>query len=175
MKPFLFFAFFLLPFSLIRVEAGEPSPFTIEIVPSGGGKTIQIENENAAEFYVVLTNISKKSQNVWEYWNSWGYYNLSFKFTLKDGKSFKIVRRPHSFRRNFPSVYLIPPGEHQVYAIRLDKEWEITPEFSLKGETPVTFKVIYDTYEIPVEPEMLKYNIWMGRLESKEYQLDLYP
>ena len=43
------------------MRAGTPLPGT------------KIAEKQPDEFYVVLTNVSKEAQLVWEYWNSWGY------------------------------------------------------------------------------------------------------
>jgi hypothetical protein len=101
------------------------APFTLSIVPSTSStdaRDITIAENQPQEFYVVLTNVSMESQPVWEYWNSWGYQNLSFEFTMSDGKKIVVSKRLKDFDKNFPSTFLILPGEHQVYPISFAKE-----------------------------------------------------
>lgn len=101
-------------------------------------------HDKPGNFYVVFTNVSAEPQAVWEYWNSWGYQAISFELTTTDGKKFLISRRQGEFTRNFPSTFLIEPGEHQVYAIRLNDEWETHPSLPLKAaEMPIILKAFY--------------------------------
>lgn len=71
---------------------------------------------------------------------------------------------------NIPSTFLVPPGEHQVYAIRLDKWWEARPALSKRDETPIALKAIY---EVKPTPEATQYKVWTGRIESRVYKLNL--
>jgi hypothetical protein len=148
-------------------------PFTLTVVPSRSfprGRSISFADDKPEEFFVVLTNPTKDIQPVFEYWNSWGYQNVSFEFTMPDGKKLVVSKRPQGFTKNFPSTFLIPPGEHRVYAIRLDKEWEVQPPLAA-AETQITLKAIY---EVAVTPEATEHKVWTGRIESKPYNLTLY-
>jgi hypothetical protein len=60
--------------------------------------------------------------------------------------------------------------EHQVYAIRLDGQWDTHPWFPKAPETPVTLKALY---EVSPTPEAVRYKVWIGRLESRNYNLTL--
>jgi len=71
---------------------------------------------------------------------------------------------------NFPGTFLVPPGEHRVYAIRLDHEWETKPALGGDPETPITLKAIY---EVTVTPEATEHKVWTGRVESKPYNFTL--
>ena len=42
------------------------------------------------DFYVVLSNISRKPQPVWETWNSWGSRSISFELTMPEGQKILI-------------------------------------------------------------------------------------
>ena len=121
-------------------------------------------------FYVVLTNVSAEPQAVWEYWNSWGYQTVSIELTTVDSRKYLVSRRQEDFTRNFPSTFLIEPGEHQVYAIRLDQEWDTHPSLPKAAETPITLKAIY---EVVPTPEAAQYKVWTGRLESRTYKFNL--
>lgn len=157
----------------------EPSvqkiPFSLSVVPqtSGGehfGSSIEMARDKPRDFYVVLTNVSPETQSVWEYWNSWGYQTVSFEMTTADGKKVLVSRGQEDFTRNFPSTFLLEPGEHQVYAIRLDRQWETHPPLPKAPETPITLKAVY---EVAPTPEAAQYKVWTGRLESRTYKFNL--
>jgi len=139
-------------------RAGTPLPGT------------KIAEKQPDEFYVVLTNVSKEAQLVWEYWNSWGYQTLSFEITLSHRPKIIVLKRSEVFTRNFPSTFLIPPGEHQVYPIRLDKSWTPVRSFPNLTEMMATVKAVYD---VPATDESLQYRVWAGRVESDSYEFAL--
>jgi hypothetical protein len=153
--------------------ADAEAPFTLSITPSDSSvdtRGITMAVRQPQEFYVVLTNVSNEPQAVWEYWNSWGYQTISFEFTMPNNQRVVVSKRPHDFNKNFPSTFLIPPGEHQVYPVRLDKDWEVGSTFSKLGETSVVVKAIY---EVSITPESARYKVWTGRVESASYRFTL--
>jgi hypothetical protein len=127
-------------------------------------------DDKPGNFYVVFTNVSAEPQAVWEYWNSWGYQTISFELRTADGRKFTVTMREQGFTANFPSTFLIEPGEHQVYAIRLDNEWETHPALPKAAEMPIILKAFY---EVLPTPEAAQYKVWTGRLESRTYKLKL--
>jgi hypothetical protein len=148
-------------------------PFTVTVVPaysSAESRRINIQEKNARPFYVVLTNISVHPQWVFESWNSWGYQAISFEFTVSDGRKTVASKKPQRFTRNFPATFLLSPGEQYIYAIRLDKEWDIRP-MPEKGESRVSLKAIY---QISTSPEAAEKGVWTGRIESKPYNVSLW-
>ena len=148
------------------------TPFTLSIVPTtsrSDSRDITLAANKPNEFYLVLTNISNDPQLVWEYWNSWGYQTISFEFTLNDNRRIIVSKRAQGFTKNFPSTFMIPPREHTVYVIRLDREWD-TSGIPKSPEMPVTLKAIYEVLQTP---EASNYNVWTGRIESANYKLTL--
>jgi hypothetical protein len=153
----------------------QKSPFSLSVVPEtshgeGFGSSIEMANNKPRDFYVVLTNVSSEPQAVWEYWNSWGYQTISFELTTVEGKKVLVSRRQEGFTRNFPSTFLIEPGEHQVYAVRLDERWTTHPSLPKTAETAITLKAIY---EVAPTPESAQYKVWTGRVESRNYNFNL--
>ena len=144
-------------------------PFSVAIAPTfnaNGSGSIEIALGSPRDFYVLLTNISNEPQPVWETWNSWGYQTVSFEFATKDGKIYTITRRVQDFDKNFPSTFIVQPGEHKIFAIHLDEWWISHPTFPKVDETPITVKAIY---EVQPTPESTKYKLWTGRIESHPY------
>jgi hypothetical protein len=99
-----------------------------------------------------------------------GYRTISFELTTVAGKKFVVSKRPGMFTANFPSTYLIEPGEHQVFAIRLDQWWETHPTLPKADETQIMLKAIY---EVPPTTEAAQHKVWTGHLESRTYNLNL--
>jgi len=133
-KPALLSLVLLAVFGTLRGDAA-PAPFSLAVVPSrsfGDGGTISMSHDKPQDFYVVLTNVSREPQVVWELWNSWGYQTISFELTTANGKKFVLSRGPEAFTKNNPTTFAVQPGEHQVYAIHLDKWWVSNPRRSPK-------------------------------------------
>jgi hypothetical protein len=119
-------------------------------------------------FYVVLTNTSGEPQAVFETWNSWGYQSVSLEVETADGHKFAISKKPQKFTVNFPSTFVIPPGEEMVYPISLDDKWAAVPPLPMADETPIPI-TIRAIYEVGPSPETSKEKVWVGRLESSSY------
>ena len=121
-------------------------------------------------FYVVLTNVSKEPQSVWNWWNSWGYYAITFEMTSDNQKKFVFSKRPTGFTRNTPTTFLVQPSEQPVYAIHLNDVWQVQPALPKADTTHVKVKAVF---EIPPSAESAKYGVWTGRVESKVYDFSL--
>jgi hypothetical protein len=163
----------LLVFALLGgLRTAPGAPFSLAIVPTfnNGDGRIEMADKGTRDFYVVLTNVSDKSQVAWETWNSWGYQAVSFELTTSNGSKILISKRQQDFTRNGPSTFLIPPGEHQIYAVKLDKSWEARPMVRKANETSIALKAIY---EVPSTPEAGQYKVWVGHLESRSYNFVL--
>ncbi|MFT5906080.1 MAG: hypothetical protein ACI9E1_001685 [Cryomorphaceae bacterium] len=144
-------------------------PFSIAIVPSShrseGGPQISWSDGSKESFYVVLTNKTDKEQRVFETWNSWGYYALSFEITLPSGEKARAKKKPVFFTINFPSTFIVPPKGYFVFEITLDKDWIGKPDFWKDGQTQVKIKAIY---ELSVRKRLKERGVWIVRIESKE-------
>ena len=152
-----------------NVQNPPASPFSLSIV-SGRRDGITMSKKGAREFYVVLTNISEQPQPVWEYWNSWGFQVISFELTTADGKKFVLTAKYRDFDLNFPSTFVVDPGEHQVFPIRFDDSWAVEPALPLKDEMPIPLKAIYS---VSANPDSAKFHVWTGRIDSHAYNFTL--
>jgi hypothetical protein len=149
------------------------APFSLAVVPSrsfGDGGIISMSHDKSQDFYVVLTNVSGEPQVVWESWNSWGYQTISFEVTTANGKKFVLSRGPEDFTKNNPATFAVQPGEHQVYAVHLDKWWVSNPAFPKADEMPITLKAIY---QVSPTREASEQKVWTGRVESHTYHFTL--
>ena len=156
------------------MHADEPkAPFTLSIVPSRSNTeahSISTASKQPDVFYVVLTNVSDRPQPIWETWCSWGYQTVSFEIVLPDGRNLSLAKKAQTFTRNFPATFIIPAGEHQIYPIRLDTEWDHLPAFATPGDTAVTLKAVYG---VAPTAESTAQSVWSGRVESAGYTLTL--
>jgi len=164
----------VLTFLGVPSAQGPKPPFSLSVVPTfnhgEGDGSIEMARQMAREFYVVLTNVSGESQAIWESWNSWGYRAISFEITTADGKRFVISKGLEEFTVNGPTTFVVEPGEHQVYAIRLDKSWDVRPSLTKHDEMPITLKAVYEVFSTP---ESAQFRVWTGRIESHSYKLSL--
>lgn len=129
-----------------------------------------MSKKGAREFYVVLTNISQEPQPVWEYWNSWGFRAISFELSTADGKKFVLTKKDRTFDYNFPSIFIVEPSEHQVFAVRFDDSWAVEPALPKTDEMPVELKAIYS---VSANPDTAKFHVWTGRVDSLSYNFTL--
>ena len=150
-------------------------PFVLAVSTGRSGITLAQSTPHDADlpsrdFYVLLSNVSKQPQAVWEDWNSWGYQAISFELLTADGKKHVVSLRPQRFTKNYPSTVIIEPGECQVYVMRFDESWEVHPPIPKTDELSITLKAIY---EVLPTPESAEYKAWTGRLESHDYKFVL--
>lgn len=147
-------------------------PFQLSVVPTTSRDTgvITLAPHDSRDFYVVLRNIGDKPQAIWDDWNSWGYQAVSFEITTPDGHTSHITKREQGFGKNGPSRFVIQPGESKVFCVRFDEDWNVQPTIQKADNTPVTLRAIY---EVRPTPESNNNGVWVGRVESKEYHLDL--
>jgi hypothetical protein len=167
-KPALLSLVLLAVFGTLRGDTA-PVPFSLAVVPSrsiGDGGTISMSHDKPQDFYVVRTNVSGEPQVVWELWNSWGYQTISFELITSNGKKFVLSRGPEAFTKNNPTTFAVQPGEHQVYAIHLDKWWVSNPALPKMDEMPITLKAVY---QVSSTREASAHNVWTGRVESHSY------
>jgi hypothetical protein len=159
-------------YSPASVRKPSPSPFLLSIVPSKNKSiTMSKKTEYADEFFVVLTNISKEPQPVFEYWNGWGFRVISFELSAANGKLFVLTLKGDCCDKNTPDTYTIDPSEHQVFAIRLDESWQVQPVLTVVDGMPITLKAVY---QVNPTRESIQKHVWIGRVESRSYNLSLW-
>ena len=80
--------------------------------------------------------LSKRSGiDVYEDWNSWGYFTRSFSATDAQSRHFEITRRPRGWDRNFPSVTTLNSGQFLITDIYLcDGSWRVSPRMTIPGQ-----------------------------------------
>ncbi|MCB1086592.1 MAG: hypothetical protein KDM63_06075 [Verrucomicrobiae bacterium] len=155
-------------FAIIEQGRGDENkpPFSVHLSPNKSHISV---GDDPRSFFVIFRNISTVEQKVFEQWNSWGYRNISFE--ISEGKRrYNLILKPQSFTRNFPSIYLVPPGENMVFRFTFDSNWENLPELP-NGETEVSINVIY---KCTASDESKKQGVWAGKIRSDEYKQKLW-
>jgi len=168
-------------FTLCRPGEGDeseapssPHELSLDIVPT----PIQAQHGQrtlfpGAVFYVVMTNISVKPVNIYEDWSSTGFYTLSFEAKSVNGKTYNLQKGGvHSWTRNFPALFTIPPGGHYVFAVHFDADqWPMLDEMhkTMKpSDMRFQFKAIFDENSKDAK-------VWSGHVESKPELLAIFP
>ncbi len=147
-------------------------PFSVAVVPQGSndhGRWISMRKAGFVEpLYVVLTNITREPQRVFESWNEWGYKAITFEVLTEDGQKAVVSRRSKDFDKNFPSTFIVPPGGHYVYTIELtEQDWVVAPSLRFSTLEPVMIhlKAIYQLTPTRASGEE---KAWTGRAESED-------
>lgn len=149
---------------------------SLEVVPpkvagAGGVPEIRFRSEKQAPcFHVVLTNVSEHTARLWETWNSWGFYNLTFELTDAEGKRRTVERWCAGWSRNFASWFLLKPGERYVFDIWFPGEWRGLPEVKGKAQE-VSLRAVY---AIPEDDSARTVGVWSGTVRSAEVKVRLW-
>jgi hypothetical protein len=138
---------------------------------------VLLSNEgNTENFYVLLTNTSDSSIKIWQDWNSWGYFGLSFEITYQDGTKEIMEQNAMGWNKNFPSYDVLAPLGHHIFEVNFNDttfrsairpindgyRWKTTLR---KKEAPTICK-LKAIYKIG-EDEMSKMDgVWTGKVES---------
>ncbi len=172
-------------FSALSTKAADVS---VEVVPSSSGGVDKQRISIWDTFYVILTNTSQRDLLVWQESCSWGYFNLSFEFTDKNGKTIKVQKLPVVFTKNSPNGFVILSGKHFVLPVVLFAKDKNFREWTNVGELegPMTVKAIYKcTNEaFPGEKpnpankysdvEQKEFDMaWVGQVESEPMQVTI--
>ena len=161
--------------------------FTLTIIPTDySGSSKQATISLGDHFHVLLTNNSPDSLAIYEEWNSWGYYGLSFEITYPDGRKVALYKGPHDWQRNFPSTTTIVP--HGCYVFDIDFKPDSTaggvwvnsirkePGFAQDG-IRCRMRAIYSIEEKKENPvsEFFPTHAWTGTVSSEERAYLVWP
>jgi hypothetical protein len=140
--------------------------FEVFLVPNA--RVISVSPDPQA-FFVVLKNKSKEPKRLFEFWNSWGYQNISFHVHTADGVRV-LTRKDQDFTRNFPSTYEVLGGEVTVFRISFDERWDELSAIA-DGESKVRMQVVY---KCDPSPEAEEERAWTGTVASKVYDVTFW-
>ena len=148
-------------------RAGNPLSVSIS-VPQRESKRIIDVRQPASHFHVIVTNTSDRDLNLWETWNSWGYFNLRFDVLDGMGKvAYSITKNQNrEWTVNYPSWVTLKPGEHFILDVYFDRETWVMPFLKTpksRGKFNLKLRAVF---EIKPDAEAKKYGIWTGKIKS---------
>ena len=88
-------------------------------VPHSEGKKSIYLGCDSKPISVIFHNNTDSIVRMYEDWNSWGYYNISFEITTNDS-IYILQKGPGGWWKNFPSYNAINPGESLVFNFVLE-------------------------------------------------------
>ncbi|MEM7375420.1 MAG: hypothetical protein AAF587_42895 [Bacteroidota bacterium] len=146
------------------------SPFDIELVvpiSTPEGKR-EIAMDRYPRIHVLLINRSEDQQRIWKDWNTWGYFNLQLNW-INNNKTYAIRRQPPEvWDGDFPDFWVVEAGETLVLEIDLTSgQWDGFPD--LYGD--MIEARMTATYQNKPDPLAQEFDIWVGKLVSKEVQV----
>ena len=120
-----------------------------------------------SHFHVVITNNSNRAVRLFEEWNSWGYYCLSFDLLDKNGKLIGSVEKgPAQWSRNGASYLNLRPRECHVIDVRWDTKWLMPIKPFPKSQGPTEYKLVA-RFSIAEDDATRRNNVWTGTIETK--------
>jgi hypothetical protein len=128
-----------------------------------------IYNDTSAKkvhFYVLITNVSEKTQRIWQDWNSWGYNTLTFELTDDKGQKVTATRPPTaSWTMNSPTWWVLAPGETHVFEVYFadPEQWTNFPMPPAGEPQLYTVRAVYKTSE---SQESKQHAVWIGDIVS---------
>jgi hypothetical protein len=172
----------LLSLSVVRAQSSPT--LTLTIIPSSyssqGSSKPEILFSNRGHFHVLLTNVSPRPVTLFEEWNSWGYYGLSFEITYSDGRKVLATRGPRGWDKNFPSTFTVAPQGYYVFEVSFDRTWTFSPRAESKSGDSVTcqLRAIYSVERQKGDEELVDPGApapWVGTVGSQEATYLLWP
>jgi hypothetical protein len=122
---------------------------TMPVVSSGLRVSIAILEEGKIRMrgqkpaiHVVFENVSDRSLGIIDEWNSWGWFNVKFKYTMSDGIPRVMERINGAWTRNNLTITQLQPGEVLVRDVYFDHDgWEGVP--TITQNTPVMIQAVF--------------------------------
>ena len=105
---------------------------------------------------------------LWEEWNSWGYFNLTFQLFDTNGTSISEIQKiPIAWTMNFPCYLELNPKQLHVIDVHLNpKTWKVPIKPMGNGEGPNKYGLVV-TYSVTKTGESDKHTVWTGTLKSR--------
>lgn len=152
-------------------DAANPLSLSIALLDSPFNSEIYVNIHANCHFHVVITNNSKKSQNLLQEGSSWGWETLSFELIDEKGNKYLIHRTPAIWTDNAPVYWVLKPGQQYVRDICFaqiyqgQKSWAGFPEqLTDGGNLKVKMKAIF---EVRIDRSADNAPLWHGRIESQ--------
>jgi len=114
---------------VLTASGGRAADWSLKIAPLPGKLLPSVVHvgDPATIFQVLLANDSKRTLLIWKDWCSFGYFNLYYQVTRRNGQSFELRRMGGSWTWNFPDGQEVVPGQ----VVSLDGS--LAPKLSTSG------------------------------------------
>ena len=129
------------------------------------------------DLLVFVTNNSEDPIDLYEQWNSWGYYAIGFVLRTPDGTQHRITKKARAWTKNFPSMIRLAPGRCHVIPVAFtDDVWKGLDAIQEDAELQVVFHQTRTIDELMKrEPWAERYKnkrIFMGEIKSPFYRVN---
>jgi hypothetical protein len=135
----------------------------------------QLTTDPRSHLHFVLLS-KRDGSNIFEDWNSWGYFTRSFTATDSQSRHFEITRRPAvEWTRNFPSVTHLNNGQFLITDIYLcGGSWRVSPKMPISSRQKLTVVGLFKQQRDEGDDRLLIFgNPWIGSIESSPVELTL--
>jgi len=152
---------------------GFASSLTISIIPNSN-PSIDLENKKS-HFYVLLTNTSSDSINIWDPAMEWGCSNLWFEVKVEQDKIDTVRPRfCNLFDANYPHGFAISPTQSYVYEVNLWPAafgWSNSPLIKSKPGSNISIKANYQSGSYNDSDSAWEYlnNSMFGKIDWRKY------
>jgi hypothetical protein len=151
-------------------DAANPLRLSIALLGSPFDSETYVSIHTNCHFHVVVSNHSKKPQNLLKEGSSWGWETLSFELIDEKGNKHLIHRTPATWTDNGPAYWILKPEEYYVRDVCFAQiyqgqdSWAGFPkELRDGGNLKVTMKAIFEVTIDTFDGATL----WHGRIESQ--------
>lgn len=127
-------------------------------------RNAMVAQDEHSHFHVVIENVSDRPQQIYDEWNSWGYFNLHFEFWTPDGERKMMKKLGKSWFNNVPTSTTLQPGEVTVWDVYPnDTIWTAVPLPERHHEVKVRIRAIFEQKDAG--------EMWTGRALSPEEEI----
>lgn len=159
-----------------------PAP-TLTIVPTDYGRDVPQEPDISfgryGHFHVLLFNPSSTPLTLFQEWNSWGYFGLSFDVTYPNGRHAHVAKKARGWDKNFPATLTVAPYGYYVFNVEFadllgEPVWDnLRPEDQgFKEGLRCRVRAVYT-----IEPshDSRRAGVWSGTIASEEGTYHVWP
>lgn len=136
---------------------------SIAVPEHRGARSIVLDGP-ASHFHVVVRNVSTRPVTIWRRWCSFGYENLSFEYSTRDGKKGVAQVKRRISLQNVPDPLTLAPDEEKVIDVYFGTdEWQ---GFPLPAAGAVATVSLQAVFQITAGAATRKEGVWTGRITS---------
>src|SRR5215467_5600811 len=106
---------------------------------------------------VIFTNMASTELRLWELWNSWGYWSVSFQLRSEPDSTISTImhRWNAEFTVNGPTYFVLAPGEQRRFPININDGWWMRDQtVSRMRDKTLYVRASYNAD--PIDPDWLK-------------------